>query len=1383
MHRRHHPGQLRTSLRALLAVVMLVAAVQGPGAACADVADSEPEATLNHLNTLYWVGRTRPWSIYEPEVALRIGAGVDRTRYSDTQLERLDALLSQAEFELAERTGQLGSASIAFGLLVGADDVVEWVDEPLDIAIERALDGLFGDGSRIQMVGQQLVLVTRLGRNAVDEGLDESAIEVMDAWLNANTRAYVLADHERLVEDPAGDSTLSDIDRLRLMADDFGGDRIDLDRIGVVELEFNDEFDGIRYVGAYYRLLDVGTGEWSGEFYADGFAQSARGARPLSILAAILLGIPLAWILVPILRRPRLDPKKELGSIQRPAWWLGLVAVAGGFLSAALIRSGLVAAGPDLTMPMSSVVARGWALGTPLALVVVPLALVYALAPRLPGVAGRIRHADVLSILLVGGWLGAQCHLMGYAIPVLGIRNAILGLAGPTLAGVVVVGALALHWSRWQNDGGRCDFIMFVVAAVAVVVAVELEFGLEFPNLLAASVAPVLLLGLGAAGVSLAPSGSGTSRDSETARDGDGGLREPRYILTTAIEEQFARVREHLVGESSIDPALEMVWIEGARGSGKTRFAMEIADHVRQVATGDDTVPEIVVAIGDCCEPGDPAGEVPFKPFRQALGELLGLSRFSDPTEHSRRLQAGLGKLAGSTVVGGAINLALDLGDKGEDRANLAVVAEQILNAIVSRVVPGAEGGDGCRILLVLDDVQWMDDESFRLFRILLHRLTVRFVEEERLRNRFAIVVTARIDDKASRARVEEIRELVSGFRKDGAIDLLEILEFGTLLSDDSAAEEWLEGWFDLMNATPRARRQLAARFEALGLVLPLVRLEFVMLAFEHGFLRERNGRLDVVPGTRLDSLDAGEEFDQMVEREIEGLDSRLVEVLHCAAVIGREFRPSLLARIFHLDDLELLSLLKGAEDRRIIVDDRASDDRFHFHDKRIAGVFRAAGGARQGDLRQMVREYHARYVEARENELARTGQDPANLPLSEVSQLAHHASMVADRMPVATIIWGDRAAARAERERLWGRALQLITPAIRLVRRESFGVSVDVRIRVLSRHARVVLAAEEELEEAVASVTLARSLSPDDSVSADLENLASLLAYRRRDFAAAEAHAQAAMELSKVGTTSHLRGRFNEILSRAHRESSALQELLQDTRTVRAESQSVPLLELESEILNTLGWSSLYGDDDPEAAANVFQQALELNRDPRILDRKGEAISLSGLGDVWRRRGRDGDAEVCRDEAERCYTANLEISEQDGDQRGVAVMNSKLGALLLERVEAGIAEPAVIAKAARHYETSLDLAIRHADPRNMEFAIQGLTRVGLRNPGTIDFIVDQLPELSSGGFGVSNRDAVVTFVSELRDQQDDEQARLALGVLLDALSGLFEAAETTSVS
>ena len=80
------------------------------------------------------------------------------------------------------------------------------------------------------------------------------------------------------------------------------------------------------------------------------------------------------------------------------------------------------------------------------------------------------------------------------------------------------------------------------------------------------------------------------------------------------------------------------------------------------------------------------------------------------------------------------------------------------------------------------------------------------------------------------------------------------------------------------------------------------------------------------------------------------------------------------------MDELDVLAELAAAEARGIVVDDRHADDQYRFHDKLLAGVFRNENGGDAASVRQMAREYHARFVQARMNELASRHEDPERL-------------------------------------------------------------------------------------------------------------------------------------------------------------------------------------------------------------------------------------------------------------------------------------------------------------------------------------------------------------------------------------------------------------------
>ncbi len=1336
---------------AAIALGILLASAARPTFAD-DRPSSSPAETLQTLDSLYWLGRARPWSLVEPSLSKELAAQIDTELLSDADRARFESLRKEADVELEERQGNLGSVSPVLGLYVDADPVIEWADEQVDVAIERALDRLFGAGSRIQITDQQLLLIT-----VVDEALGEAGREVADAWLNDNTRGYVIATHEiagALGEELSTVELIEDPESLRRVCRHFFGPDVEVPNVGVVSLELKGEIGRAAHVSALFRSFDLETGIPSRPWYADGLAQHA-GPRALLVVSILLLvALPLSCaprLLRLVGRRGNNVPGDPL-----PPIWLGIGAAVLAIPFCALTRAGVVLAEVDPGIPLVTVKAKGLAIALPVVIQVLPVLLVMLVLPRVKSVSARLHERDVLWMLFGGAWVGGQAYLSQYWLAVEGVVIALRVAILMSLAGIAVAFAMATVWRFWERTGARFELVKFgVLVTAAVALAVAGWQGTLVTLVIACSVVVI------AAFAMLAWKAGGSREAGGDASDDSGSgasvldFRDPRFVDTPASTSMFNQIIEHFLGADSEDEAIEVAWLEGGRGSGKTRLAEELGRRVSKEATRRGVVEDFVIAFGDCDEPGDPQAEVPLEPFRQALGDLIGLDRFQDPSARIRAMQAGLKKVAEKgPMVGGAIALALDVGqgdESGQQRANHAVLAEAIASALEVRTSPVDAGDKGCRVLMVLDDVQWMDESSVQLFRVLLTRISDRFRADDRLHNRFGIVLTARTDvDRESSARAGEVREILSEFIGRGELKLLTVDRFDARLGDEENASAWLDGFFTQTNATERARRVVTRRLDELGLMLPLHRLEFLTLAREQGLIREVEGRLDVVAGTDLAGVSAGRSFEEMAARELDGLSPRLVEILQCCAMMGRGFRPSIIAKIFQMDELDVLAELGVAEARGIVVDELDRDDHYHFQDKRLAGIFRSAAGSNSEHVRQMVREYHARFVIARSSEIDARQEDPDRLPLGDLMALAHHAGMVRDRMPREAVVWCLRASRRCHRECLFERAVSTIEPALQLVSRDGLDLDAALRLEVLGLHLRLTLDAGEELDVAAQSLAIARSLLHDDPSSALLQaefaNLASLLAYRRRDFEQAKEEAELALRFASPGSMESYRARFNVALAMSPTPAEPRIAVLEGILAMAEESattdrESPAWLVLKSEVLNQLGSARLWGLRDDAAASIAFAEALELNRDPRVADRKGEAISLGGLGDICKVRADSvsdpARATELRQEALGHYRANLRISLETGDRQGIIRMNSMIGGLLLDLAETGATdEPDAAWRDARGcYERSLHAAESVGNAMSMRLAFEGLVRVERHSGGNGAHLLEYLEAMFKAGF------------------------------------------------
>ncbi|HAW96133.1 MAG TPA: hypothetical protein DCX60_07655, partial [Phycisphaerales bacterium] len=1337
--------------------ICFIGIMSAPCTATVQSDDERIDELLNHANTMYWAGRARPYSSVEPqqarvylEEAVRLlGMETDSPETSQ-RLRRARRGLEQSALALDERSEQLGSWSPWYGVLLGKDEVIEWFDNPAEIAAQRAVDGILGTGSRLPFVTDQVFVY-------IDgEDVDPAVIEVAHAYLNANTKWYAISPHE--VSSALSAEELLGISQsppepsaMQRLIDGMSSDEIAIENLGVLRLVVNDEADGVLYLGAYYRHWKDGL-DSEREWYSDGFAQGPGYPLSAPYLLLILGGL-LMPLVARILRGPMGDPSRRLVHVPHPPFWSGFAAIIAGYTFAMLGRQGLMAANPDLLHLHVTMPSIAWITGISIVLLVLPMMLVYVIASRLNGIATRLANHDMIFVLLFGSWFGAQVLVLEYGAAITGFGETAGMLALPMFLGGVSLAVFSNALVTYDQTGERWSLASCIAVPVGLCVASIIEMRGTWPSSITAGVvtiAPVIVVLL----AQRVKSGSPVAESKLEADEGSAFLREPNFIETTGIKGLLDALEEHVTGDSADDEAIEVVWLDGIRGCGKTRLVKELGDRIKQRLEADGRADEVLVLFGDCNEPGDPEADIPYEPLRQAFSELMGVHRFGNPAENARRLQQGLEKVAASaSVAGSAISVALNVAGGDEEEfttANEGMIAEEMVEVLVHSTSPTESHPMGRRISIILDDVQWIDEESLRLLRALLERLVDRFVaEDETYRNRVSLLITRRTDvDEETNKRGEEVRAVFSSLQDRKVVNLMGDGSLEDTVGSAADSEEWRERIFDQLGCTERARRTLTRSMESHGLELPLHRLEYLKLAFDGGYLRTVDGRCDLVTGMRFEELDPGSEFEAMVRRELEGLDQRLVEVLHCCAIIGRSFQVSLVARIFELDVIDLISMLGQAEQRGIVVDCLEADDIYEFRDKRIAGAFRSANFSDSGRVQQMVREYHLRFVQVRNAEIRDRFSDPSRIPFNDVMTMAYHSAIVSERIPGETIRWARLAAQQCEQRRLYGRAVERLLPAVNLVRgRTDLAVALEDRMDILLHHAELVLKVDGDSQTALESLDqVEREVGrmPEgarENVSARHALTSATLAYRSRRFSEVDGIVDALINNPSATAWMRLRGLFLAAISMDPREQAGdkherLEALyVEVTEKQRAaddasDHESVHQYRLlASELLNALGGSRLYFKADPESAREAFEAALKINREPGITDRKGEAIAQGGLGDVWAAIARnteqiDERAEHLR-KANYAYDQNLTISRETGDQAGVMRMTSMLGGLELDAAAASndkeLQEPH-FARARRLYEESTMLAVENRRSFAFRFGFIGLIRIEdlAGTPGTI---------------------------------------------------------------
>ncbi|SVC05188.1 uncharacterized protein METZ01_LOCUS258042, partial [marine metagenome] len=175
-------------------------------------------------------------------------------------------------------------------------------------------------------------------------------------------------------------------------------------------------------------------------------------------------------------------------------------------------------------------------------------------------------------------------------------------------------------------------------------------------------------------------------------------------------------------------------------------------------------------------------------------------------------------------------------------------------------------------------------------------------------------------------------------------------------------------------------------------------------------------GNFILTKGADLKKLPPPQDYLRMVEELLNGLDSRLLDMLQCAAVLGKSFRSSIISEIFKVDMLDFLEMVKGAEAKQIVKDVSEEDDIYEFIEKRMVGIFRNLRKREDEEefIPQMVREYHKRYVEIKEKEIKEKNISQNQIPYRDILSLASHSRAVADVYPRKALLYNSLAAARA---------------------------------------------------------------------------------------------------------------------------------------------------------------------------------------------------------------------------------------------------------------------------------------------------------------------------------------------------------------------------------
>ncbi len=404
--------------------------------------------------------------------------------------------------------------------------------------------------------------------------------------------------------------------------------------------------------------------------------------------------------------------------------------------------------------------------------------------------------------------------------------------------------------------------------------------------------------------------------------------------------------------------ARHVVVVTGEAGIGKSRLAGEAALRVAQ-AGGQ-------VLFGRC----DQEAIVPYQPIVEALDAVVAATPAEDMPRLGPEATAELAAIL--PAIGGPIR------PSPPDRARLFAAVTDLVASLA----------DARPLLLVLDDLQWADDDTLLLLRHLLRRAGSAPV---------LVVAISRDHDLDPGSALAEV---VHALDRDGWVRRVALRGL-----DEGDVRRLLGHLLGAGNHRDAARRVLA---ETAG---------NPFLVTEVGLARGTTASGgDVDPGD-IARGDIPQGVHDLVTSRLGRLDDAVVDLLRAAAVTGVGFDLDIAAAVAGLEGDPVLDAVDAALRSGLIVEETA--DRYRFaHD-----IVRRALVAQLSAAR--LRALHRRTADAVER-LRERDLD------AQAAVLAHHAAAGADPGgDLRAVLWARRASAQAGRRRAPAEAARLCRQAL----------------------------------------------------------------------------------------------------------------------------------------------------------------------------------------------------------------------------------------------------------------------------------------------------------------------------------------------------------------
>jgi len=563
-----------------------------------------------------------------------------------------------------------------------------------------------------------------------------------------------------------------------------------------------------------------------------------------------------------------------------------------------------------------------------------------ALTLLIPAIVFRLTAksmANVVPGLYLDGRWGMTCLAVALGICGFWCRPAFLALgwgAVGVLIPLAIASSIILYLFGRAVD--RSDRLPIALAPVAILLALALGLGTFLAS-------PAALWSTALA-CSAFPLGIVFAGHRRTAAPIATKLREPVATPAAARPQTLSELRERAQMPgfqplevfdracATIESAAggRTVWLAlcGSSGSGKTAIAREIIARLR--AQGD----QVQVLTGSCRSEA-----LPYQPFRELLSDVWGSSTVERFQPQSGKFDTVLQEFVGVFVP------VLGMLSSFERSGGTGAATPTDLFAAVSGTLRNLAKKK--RVVLFIDNLQWLDEGSAALLRHLQGRLPSG--------GDVPLVLLLSGRDETS-LRGLGLDGCIFSVAVPGPEEQVAILSNRLRVEADSARK--------IVDSLRVITQEPGGLFWLGRAVTELVDAG-AMQSTDQGFAL-RGGFL------AAGKLPVPSELRQLLAAKLRE-SSQHEFVLECAALLGEEFRVGDVAETLGIDRLELLQVLRQLEDKqRILHDMPEGDDLYTFSSPFILEVIRQEFGIDAADgtseqIPKIVRELHARLAAALE--------------------------------------------------------------------------------------------------------------------------------------------------------------------------------------------------------------------------------------------------------------------------------------------------------------------------------------------------------------------------------------------------------------------------------